>query len=94
MAAEKQRAVMLLTEAVNLLRSPDTTTVATTRSDSTTAPATSSSTTRNQYSLIFRCLPPVSLLQLVGSGSVQSFKTLLKASLWFSMKSEFPIKRF
>ena len=53
MAAEQQRAVTLslLTEAVNLVRSPDTTTVPTTRSDSTTAPATSSSTTSPQSEL-------------------------------------------
>ena len=51
MAAEQQRAVTLLTEAVNLLRSPDTTTVPTTRSDPTTASATSSSTTSPQSEL-------------------------------------------
>ena len=57
MAAEQQRAVTLLTEAVNLLCSPDTTTVPTTRLDSTTAPATSSSTTSLQSELNRRFFP-------------------------------------
>ena len=47
MAAEQQRAVTLLTEAVNFLRSPDTTTVPTTRSD----PSTSNTTTSLQSEL-------------------------------------------
>ena len=51
LAASQQRAVTLLTEAVNLLRSPGTTTVPTTRSDPTTATATSSSTTSPQSEL-------------------------------------------
>ena len=52
MAAEQQRAVTLLTEAVNLLCSPETTTVPATRSDQTiTTTATSSTTTSPQSEL-------------------------------------------
>lgn len=39
-----------------------------------------------------RCLPPVSLLQVVGFGSRQSPRTLVRAPWSFSMKSTLPAK--